>query len=257
MPSRKPSPSMVVALTALFVSLTGSAAALSGRNTVDSGDIKPGNVRTSDLDSAAVTASRLAPGSVGAASIAPGAIDGSKVAGDSLTGLQVLESSLGTVPAATTADSATTAQTANSANTANSATTADDADTLDGINSFDFLRSDRMKREGIQNNLVGDAVLASGVNGANTWDVLNDGDADTSAELRVKQTGTSGSLHVSTPAGTVNVATGATSAQIDASGGMLITPSNNISVAMMLLCQTDTLLSSKAVVCFVLRSGGV
>ena len=264
MPSKKPSPSMVVALIALFVSLSGTAAALSGRNTVDSGDIKPENVRASDLDRGAVTAGKVAPGAVGGSAIAPGAIDGSKVAGDSLTGAQVLESSLGTVPFATSADSATTAgsantaNSANSANTANSATTAADADKLDGLTSTEFLRRDRVAREGIQNNLVGDAVLTSGVNGINTWDVLNDGDADTSAEVRVRGTGcASCDLHVSTPAGTVNVDGQTTSAQINANGGMLITPANNISVAMMLLCQVDTVVSSKAVVCFVIRTGGV
>ena len=40
--SRHPSPAMVIALIALFVSLGGTAAALSGSNTVQSNDIGPG-----------------------------------------------------------------------------------------------------------------------------------------------------------------------------------------------------------------------
>lgn len=46
---RRPSPAMVVAVTALVAALTGSALALPGRNTVKSGDIAPRNVRASDL----------------------------------------------------------------------------------------------------------------------------------------------------------------------------------------------------------------
>jgi hypothetical protein len=67
---------MVVAMLALFISLTGTAAALKGRNSVDSGDIKPRQVKTGDL------------------------------ANNAATGAKVLESSLGQVPSAASATNA-------------------------------------------------------------------------------------------------------------------------------------------------------
>jgi hypothetical protein len=46
----KPSPGLVVACVALIVALAGTALALPGRNTVDSGDIKNGQVKPADLN---------------------------------------------------------------------------------------------------------------------------------------------------------------------------------------------------------------
>jgi hypothetical protein len=65
---------MAVAMVSLVVALSGTASALSGKNTVDSGDIKPGNVRASDLGASSVS--------------------GPKVADDSLTGNDVDEATL-------------------------------------------------------------------------------------------------------------------------------------------------------------------
>jgi formylglycine-generating enzyme required for sulfatase activity len=78
----RPSPAMVVALIALFVSLGGTAAALSGSNTVQSDDLGPG---------AQVTA----------ADVAANAVDGPDVTNNSLTGSDVNEPSLGATPLAT------------------------------------------------------------------------------------------------------------------------------------------------------------
>lgn len=75
---RPPSPSMVVALIALFVALGGSAVALSGRNTVFSDDIVPQNVKTSDLKDGAVTTPKLAEAARGAR--AYGSVDSSSCA---------------------------------------------------------------------------------------------------------------------------------------------------------------------------------
>jgi len=66
--------SNVFGLIAIFIALGGTAGALSGKNKVDSGDIKKGNVKQSDLGAGAVTSV--------------------KVADDSITGIDVLESSL-------------------------------------------------------------------------------------------------------------------------------------------------------------------
>ncbi len=75
----RPSPAMVVALIALFVSLSGTAAALSGSNTVQSDDLGPG---------AQVTAP----------DVATNAVDSPDVTNNSLTGADVNEASLDATP---------------------------------------------------------------------------------------------------------------------------------------------------------------
>jgi hypothetical protein len=99
--------SNVVGYVALFLAMTGSAVALEGRNTVDSGDIKNGQVKRADIKANAVNGSRIADGAV--------------------TGAEVDEATLGQVP---------------SAATATAASTAGDAGTLDGLDSSAFVRSD-------------------------------------------------------------------------------------------------------------------
>ena len=121
----RPSPAMAVAFVALLAALSGTAIALPGTNTVDSGDIKNGQVRGKDIRRNAVTGAK----------VKNSALTGADVRNDSLTGLDINESTLGQVPSAATAGSANTA---NSATTANSANTAGDANTLDGQNSTDF-----------------------------------------------------------------------------------------------------------------------
>ena len=69
---RRPSPSTVIACLALFFAVAGgSAIALQGRNTVDSGDIKPKNVKTSDIANNAVTTRKIKNGGVRKADLAP------------------------------------------------------------------------------------------------------------------------------------------------------------------------------------------
>ncbi len=75
----------VVGYVALFAfALAGTAYALPGKNSVDSGDLKKGSVHTSDIAKKAVTAPKLRPGAVGS----------SAVADDSLTGADIDESTL-------------------------------------------------------------------------------------------------------------------------------------------------------------------
>jgi hypothetical protein len=52
---RLPSPGLVVGVVALIAALSGTAIALPGKNTVDSGDIKKGAIKTSDIARGAVT----------------------------------------------------------------------------------------------------------------------------------------------------------------------------------------------------------
>ena len=126
--SGRPSPAMAVAFIALLAALSGTAVALPGKNTVDSGDLKKNAVKAADIARNAVTGPK----------IRNSAVNGQKVRNDSLTGTDINESTLGQVPSANTANTANTANSANSAGTANSANTAGNADTLDGKDSSDF-----------------------------------------------------------------------------------------------------------------------
>jgi hypothetical protein len=104
--SRRPSPAMGVAFLALLAALSGSAIALPGTATVDSGDLRNNSVRSKDVRN----------NNLRGTDVRSGTLRGTDVANDSLTGLDVNESTLGTVP---------TANTASAANTAGSATSAD------------------------------------------------------------------------------------------------------------------------------------
>ena len=59
-----PSPAMVVAIVAVFLSLAGGAYALQGKNRVDSGDIKTGAVKRGDLSRDAVASGKVVDGSI-------------------------------------------------------------------------------------------------------------------------------------------------------------------------------------------------
>jgi hypothetical protein len=72
--SRRPSPAMIVGFMALVIALSGTAGALPGINSVDSGDIKNGQVKRKD--------------------IAKNAVNGRKVKNGSLTGKDVKDASL-------------------------------------------------------------------------------------------------------------------------------------------------------------------
>jgi hypothetical protein len=134
---RRPSPAMVVAFVALLAALSGTAVALPGTNTVDSGDIKQGAVKTKDIANGAVTTKKLKNGAVATKKLKNGAVNSQKVKDDSLTGADINESTLGEVP---------------------SAANAGNADRLDNLDSADFLRS----------NSFGVALAGANVNSAGT-----------------------------------------------------------------------------------------
>jgi hypothetical protein len=100
-----------VAFVALLAALSGTAIALPGTNSVDSGDIKNGQVKTKDIGKNAVTGKKVKNGS----------LTGSDVKDNSLTGADLNEGALGSVP------------NANHANSADSATSAGTADSLAGL----------------------------------------------------------------------------------------------------------------------------
>jgi hypothetical protein len=109
---RKPSPAMAVAFVALLAALSGTAVALPGKNTVDSGDLKTGAVKNADLGRNAVTGLKVKNGSLTGSDVRNNSLTGNDVRGlkggdvndDSLTGADVNESSLGKVPSAANAD---------------------------------------------------------------------------------------------------------------------------------------------------------
>jgi hypothetical protein len=81
----RPSPSMVVSMVALLVSLSGAAYA-------------GGLVGTNDIENGAVTTPKLHNGAVTKAKLHGNSVNGSKVVNDTLTGDDVNESTLGSVP---------------------------------------------------------------------------------------------------------------------------------------------------------------
>jgi hypothetical protein len=119
--ARRPKPAMVVAFIALLAALSGTAVALPGRNTVDSGDIKKGAVKNRNIGRGAVTNSKVRNGTLTGAKLRNGTITGLKVGADTLTGANINEGTLGQVPSANTANTANSANSANTANTANTA----------------------------------------------------------------------------------------------------------------------------------------
>jgi hypothetical protein len=108
---RRPSPPMAIAFIALLAALSGTAIALPGTNTVDSGDIINGTIRGKDIHRNAVTGKKVKNGS----------LTGADIKDNSLTGSDVNESTLGQVPSANAANTANTANSANTAGFANNA----------------------------------------------------------------------------------------------------------------------------------------
>jgi hypothetical protein len=70
----RPSSSMVIALIALFVALSGTAVALDGSNTVFSDDIVNGEVKNGDLATDSVASGKIKDGEVKNAEISAGAV---------------------------------------------------------------------------------------------------------------------------------------------------------------------------------------
>ena len=116
---RRPSPAMAIAFIALLAALSGTAIALPGTNTVDSGDIKNGQVKNKDIGKNAVNGKKVKNGSIASADVKNGSLTGTDVKDNSLTGNDINEGTLGQVPSANSANSATTAGFANNAGAVN------------------------------------------------------------------------------------------------------------------------------------------
>jgi len=107
------SPALVISLIALFVSLGGAgyaAVTVTGKNVKNSSltgtDVKNSSLTGKDVKNSSLTGSDTKDSSLTAKDIKNGALAGADIKGDSLTGNQILESQLGKVPSATTADTA-------------------------------------------------------------------------------------------------------------------------------------------------------
>ncbi len=120
----RPSPALVIALVALFVSVGGVGYAAA---TIGSAQIKNNSVRSKDIRNNDVRGS----------DVRTGTLEGSDLKDNGLTGTDVVESTLGTVPSA---NSAGTAGSAGSAGFAQSATKAGNADALGGIPAGSYPR---------------------------------------------------------------------------------------------------------------------
>jgi hypothetical protein len=84
--SFRPSPALLIACLALFLTLGGTAFAVGvSKNSVRSAQIVDGTVRTMDLRDDSVNAPKIAPDAVGSEEIAENAVASPEVAPDSLT----------------------------------------------------------------------------------------------------------------------------------------------------------------------------
>jgi hypothetical protein len=117
--SRLPSPALVIACVALFVSLGGVSYGLA-TGSIDSRELKNNTIRSKDVRNNTLRTFDVRNNEVRGFDIRNSTIQGRDVAFNTLTGSDVSESSLGKVPSATTAD---TAGTAGSATTAGSVAT--------------------------------------------------------------------------------------------------------------------------------------
>jgi hypothetical protein len=90
---RRPSPALAVAFVALLAALSGTAVALPGVNTVDSGDIRNRQVKAKDIGRNAVTSPK----------IKNGAVTSADAKNEGLTGRDINEGTLAQVPSAASA----------------------------------------------------------------------------------------------------------------------------------------------------------
>jgi hypothetical protein len=107
-PSRLPSPALVIACVALFVSLGGVSYGVA-TGFIDSREIKNNTIRSKDVRNNTLRTFDVRNNEVRGFDIRNSTIQGRDVAFDTITGADVSEGSLGKVPSAGTADNATTA----------------------------------------------------------------------------------------------------------------------------------------------------
>jgi hypothetical protein len=102
---RRPSPALVIACIALFVSLGGVSYGVA-TGFIDSREIKNNTIRSQDVRNSTLRTQDIRNNEVRGFDIRNSSIQGRDVAFNTLTGADIEESSLGKVPSATAADSA-------------------------------------------------------------------------------------------------------------------------------------------------------
>jgi hypothetical protein len=121
--NRLPSPALVIACVALFVSLGGVSYGLATgsidsreikNNAVSSKDVRNNTVRSTDVRNNTMRTFDIRNNEVRGFDIRNSSVRGRDVAFNTLSGADISEGTLAKVPSATTADTATTATTANS-----------------------------------------------------------------------------------------------------------------------------------------------
>ena len=105
---RRPSPAMIVASLALFVSLSGVSYGVA-TGSIDSREIKNNEVRSLDIRNNEIRTGDIRNNQVRGIDIRNSTVQGRDVALNTLTGDDVAEDTLGKVPSAITADTATSA----------------------------------------------------------------------------------------------------------------------------------------------------
>jgi hypothetical protein len=105
---RRPSPALVIACIALFLSLGGVSYGVA-TGFIDSREIKNNTIRSKDVRNNTLRTFDIRNNEVRGFDIRNSSIQGRDVAFDTLTGVDVSEESLEKVPSAATADTATTA----------------------------------------------------------------------------------------------------------------------------------------------------
>src|SRR5918997_221776 len=103
---RRPSPALVIACIALFLSLGGVSYGLA-TGSIDSREIKNNSIASADVRNNSLRTFDIRNNEVRGFDIRNSTIQGRDVAFNTLTGADVEESSLGKVPSATQADTAT------------------------------------------------------------------------------------------------------------------------------------------------------
>jgi hypothetical protein len=106
--SRRPSPALVIACIALFVSLGGVSYGVA-TGFIDSREIKNNQVRSSDLRNNSIRTFDIRNNEVRGVDIRNSTVQGRDVALNTLTGADISEQDLAKVPSAAAADTATTA----------------------------------------------------------------------------------------------------------------------------------------------------
>lgn len=93
--SWRPSPPLVISMLALFVSLSGSAVALSGQDNIDHNDLQRHVVHRGKIHSQAVNTNKVKDESLGAIDLAPDSVGASEIAANAVGASEIAANAVG------------------------------------------------------------------------------------------------------------------------------------------------------------------